>query len=390
MARSEKSLLTDEYAALLLKAISEQTSLCNEIMKKADAIISSSVKINKNSENGSLNFTQKEIRSMPSLKDCKIRFHKGVYEIRYRKHGYNKTFYHKTLTVAKEKARVFISGINSSIEQLCNQENTIKQKDVNAAEFCEYWLKNIKARQMKEVSLQSFFNKYRKHMAPVLKNYTLKNLTAPVIQKIFDSVTPRVAEDVRTIFNGMFKYAIANGLLEHSPMDVIIIKKHERENGTRLTREQEYTLLNSIKGTEYETTVKLYLYTGARPTELKSIEFDWKDGTFTLQNAKLKSYQKGKIRTLPIFPTLYSMKAEIQNAKLVTEKKLTKFLWSNNTGIQIKSLRHTFTSKCKEQGVLPELVNYWTGHTIGSDTSAKIYTHFEMDFQKKQAEKVTY
>ena len=173
-------------------------------------------------------------------------------------------------------------------------------------------------------------------------------------------------------------------------MDVIIIKKHERENGTRLTREQEYTLLNSIKGTEYETTVKLYLYTGARPTELKSIKFDWKDGTFTLQNAKLKSYQKDKVRTLPIFPTLYSMKAEIQNAKLVTEKKLTKFLWSNNTGIQIKSLRHTFTSKCKEQGVLPELVNYWTGHTIGSDTSAKIYTHFDMKFQKKEARKITF
>ena len=390
MARSEKSLLTDEYAALLLKAISEQTSLCNEIMKKTDAIFSSSVKINENSENGSFHFTQKEIRSMPSLKDCKIRFHKGVYEIRYRKHGYNKTFYHKTLTVAKEKARVFISGINSSIEELCNQENVVKQKDVNAAEFCEYWLNNVKARQLKEVSHQSFFNKYRKHMAPVLNNFTLKNLSAPVIQKIFDSVTSRVAEDIRTIFNGMFKYAIANGILEHSPMDVIIIKRHERENGTRLTREQEQSLLETIIGTEYETTIKLYLYTGARPTELKSIKFDWKNGTFTLQNAKLKSYQKEQTRTIPIFPTLYAMKDEIQNAEIVNEKKMTKYLWSNNTGIQIKTLRHTFTSKCKEQGVLPELVNYWTGHTIGNDTSAKIYTHFEMDFQKKEAKKINW
>ncbi|MBQ9480769.1 MAG: hypothetical protein IJU84_01230, partial [Clostridia bacterium] len=377
-----KSFFENEYVVQLLKTINEQALLCNEILKKQ--AVKPSVK-ETSEPDGSLKFTHKEIKSMPTLRDCYIRYHLGVYEIRYRKNGIDKSFSHKTITGAKNKAREFLS--NFSTETISVQG---KSNSKNAAEFCEYWLKNIKARQMKEVSLQSFFNKYRKHMAPVLKNYTLKNLTAPVIQKIFDSVTPRVAEDVRTIFNGMFKYAIANGLLEHSPMDVIIIKKHERENGTRLTREQEYTLLNSIKGTEYETTVKLYLYTGARPTELKSIEFDWKDGTFTLQNAKLKSYQKDKIRTLPIFPTLYSMKAEIQNAKLVTEKKLTKFLWSNNTGIQIKSLRHTFTSKCKEQGVLPELVNYWTGHTIGSDTSAKIYTHFDMKFQKKEARKITF
>ena len=173
-------------------------------------------------------------------------------------------------------------------------------------------------------------------------------------------------------------------------MPVIIIKKHERQIGERLSKEQENNLLETIKGTEIETTIKLFLYTGARPSELKSITFDWQNGTFTLLNSKLKSYQKETSRTIPIFPTLYSIREEIEDCKIVNEAYIGKYFRSRNMGFQVKSLRHTFTSKCKEQGVLSELVNYWTGHTPGKDTSAKIYTHFEMDFQKKEAEKVKF
>ena len=223
-----------------------------------------------------------------------------------------------------------------------------------------------------------------------MKKYTLKTLSAPVLQKIFDSVPTKNGEEIRTILNGMFEYAIASGLIDRSPMPVVIIKKHERENGTRLTKEQERKLLKSIKGTYLETTVKLYLYTGARPSELKTIKFNWSEGTFTLKNSKLKSYQKEQTRTIPIFPTLYAIKDKIQTAEIVNEAYLSKYLWSNNFGFQVKSLRHTFTSKCKEQGVLPELVNYWTGHTPGKDTSARVYTHYEMDFQKKEAKKITW
>ena len=84
------------------------------------------------------------------------------------------------------------------------------------------------------------------------------------------------------------------------------------------------------------------------------------------------------------------MKDEIITEKIKKPLSVGRYFRENFPGYQVKTLRHTFTSKCKEQGVLPELVNYWTGHTIGSDTSAKIYTHFEMDFQKKEAQKITW
>ena len=387
MARSEKSFFENEYVVQLLAAMKEQTLLCNEILKKQ--AVTPSFK-NMPEPDGSLKFTQKEIKSMPSLRDCKIRFHKGVYEIRYRKHGYNKTFYDKTLVDAKDKARLFMTTINKKIEKLQTPVVTTKRNALNAAKYCESWLKNVKARQLKDITFNSLFNKYKKHMEPILKKYHIDNLTAPVIQKIFDSVTTRNAEEIRTIFNGMFNYAIANNLIDRSPMSVIVIKKHEREKGERLSPEQEKKFLKAINGHEKETTIKLYLYTGARPSELETIKFNWKNGTFTLQNSKLKSYQKEQTRTIPIFPTLYAMKDEIENEEIFNAMSIGKYFRKYFPGYQVKTLRHTFTSKCKEQGVLPELVNYWTGHTIGSDTSAKIYTHFDMAFQKKEAKKITW
>jgi len=52
-----------------------------------------------------LQFSEKEIRKMPRLKDFKIRIMKGkYYEIRFRRYGYDMSFSSKSLDLAKQKA----------------------------------------------------------------------------------------------------------------------------------------------------------------------------------------------------------------------------------------------------------------------------------------------
>ena len=36
-----------------------------------------------------------------------------------------------------------------------------------------------------------------------------------------------------------------------------------------------------------------------------------------------------------------------------------------------------------------ELVNLWMGHSAGKNLTANTYTHFSMEFQKKQAKKIS-
>ena len=121
--------------------------------------------------------------------------------------------------------------------------------------------------------------------------------------------------------------------------------------------------------------------------------FNWDNETFTVKNAKLKKSQKIKpeneLRTVPIFEGLKQLKDRIQTEEWKIEAKtlsnnFTKF-WKENT---VKDLRHTFTTKARESGIENELVNIWTGHLPGSNQTANTYTHFSLEYQKKEAKKL--
>ena len=55
----------------------------------------------------------------------------------------------------------------------------------------------------------------------------------------------------------------------------------------------------------------------------------------------------------------------------------------------LKDLRHTFTTRARECEIDNELVAVWTGHSLGNIT-ASVYTHFSIEFQQKQAQKLMY
>jgi integrase len=56
----------------------------------------------------------------------------------------------------------------------------------------------------------------------------------------------------------------------------------------------------------------------------------------------------------------------------------------------LHELRHTFVSRCKECGVMSEVVSIWAGHSLSGTITSTVYTHYSDDFQLKEAEKVIY
>jgi len=70
--------------------------------------------------------------------------------------------------------------------------------------------------------------------------------------------------------NGIFKMAIAHGIIEGNPLAIVIVDKHERKHGTALSKEEEKKLLESMKATKYEKQFAVALYTGLRPNEFKT------------------------------------------------------------------------------------------------------------------------
>ena len=90
-------------------------------------------------------------------------------------------------------------------------------------------------------------------------------------------------------------------------------------------------------------------------------------------------------RVIPLFDKTYKMLLKYKNVQgrifnisyLTCERefhKITKELGSK-TKYTIHSLRHTFITKCQEANIPLHIVQKWVGHNIGSEVTAKVYTH---------------
>ena len=216
----------------------------------------------------------------------------------------------------------------------------------------------------------------------------------PFFNSLFEK-SGKTAEDSKIVLNGIFKYAVANRLCSSNPMEAVIVEKHFRQKGIAMTSEQLARFKAKMNASgKFGLAGLIILYSGVRGAELASMSFDWNAGTMTISNAKLKKSQKRNplnlVRTIPIFPNLYSLRSRIEASEDWRIKATTltsKFCeyWTETT---VKDLRHTFTSKAREFGVENELVSLWTGHSAGTNVTANTYTHFSMEFQKKEALKI--
>lgn len=54
---------------------------------------------------------------------------------------------------------------------------------------------------------------------------------------------------------------------------------------------------------------------------------------------------------------------------------------------KLHDLRHTFATRCLENGVSMKCIQVWLGHTR-LDTTAMIYSHLLPDFEKSESVKV--
>ena len=148
---------------------------------------------------------------------------------------------------------------------------------------------------------------------------------------------------------------------------------------------------NVIENTKYKIPFYILLYTGARGSEYHSIEFNFNNNTIKIKNSKLKQHQKEKFRIIPILKPLLPYKNEFltNNSKNVTLNDLEyRFKLFNGQG-RLNWLRHTFQTYVMMQAP-NELVNLWSGHTLGKDMTSKVYLHYPIEYQQKIASNITY
>ncbi len=337
---------------------------------------------------------------MPRLKDFKIRIKNDkYYEIRFRRYGYNVSFSSKNFEEAKRKAFEWLGRFEEHIRPQVHftvlskseSEHFNISKKVGFKSFADDYIYSVRKKRVKALTFTTYKNYYESEILPVYGKMRLAEIKPYQIQKHLDklhTIKPRGCEDIKMLLNGIFQYAVDNGILDRNPMKAVYVERHERKNGAALTPEQERKFVRDIRGTKNEWVYLKMLYSGVRPCEISGIVENAENNTLTIKNGKLKSYQKNKTRTIPIFPKYKeTLSHPIREFVYLPDLRndFKKYLPNNS----LKDLRHTFTTRARECGIDNELVAVWTGHSLGNITSS-VYTHFSNEFQQSQALKLKY
>lgn len=354
----------------------------------------------KNNE-GHIVFTisQKEVRLLPEkykkiFRACGFKFtavrreNTGVWEIRKQIEHIKIYASSKDLNEAKRK---FVEKIRSLSDLSVVSEHH--------EDFCGYvlqFIETVKKPAVKEITFRSYMQAFRLYIAPQFSGKKLDEITRQDCQNYFnvflESGHYRTAQIVHQLMSAVFIYALQDGLIKKSPMTLVKLPPMEREHGSALTLDEEMELVKKCMEKIEQPTMQavlFVLYTGIRRSELASAIID--DNFINVANAKLRKGRKQTVRYIPITPKLRAVLPYISlQAFSVSPDMLTRTVKKLMPEHHSHELRHTFISRCKECGVLPEVVSIWAGHALSGTVTVTVYTHYSKEFMLSEAEKVRY
>lgn len=227
-----------------------------------------------------------------------------------------------------------------TIQKMVEYNGTfIVYSKVKVAEFMISWLEiDIGKRTESHETYYSYCNTVYNHIIPALGNKRMADVTRGDIQKLFNakaSYSRSVAEQVKTIMNVSFRYAVTSKVISVSPVEGVGLPKTETsqkktafrnrsiDTQKTLTMEQILVLLEKSKGTPIHMQVLFGVLMGLRRSEINGVKYsdidyinrtlnvkrqlgrihnakkeDFAPKTFTKQEVGLKT--KSSYREIPI------------------------------------------------------------------------------------------
>ena len=381
----------DKAVQLMLQSAADTitTDIVNELIEKKNN--------GKKTSSAKIKFTKKEIESMS--KTFKREFiangmaahiierpsgkHGVFYEIRYRRNGYDIAVSNKELKTAKA---MFIEAT----QNLPPPESLAKNK-FSFGSIADEWLK-YKHGKVAEDTWKGYESQMRRFIPQRFKDKPIKSIRTSDIDELMNALdTPRKYEDMRTIFNSIFKYAKASGIVTYNPVEMIPFKRAERENRDRLTDGQIKTFLTNLQTPIFDKirnfALAMYFF-GLRPCEIDE-EAHFENGFLICRNRKRKNGKKA-YKKIPIprqAQNLFDFNSPLKSP-LSYDRTIDIMKKALPDGIIPYQLRHTFASVCDEK-VKREVVELWMGDSP-ERLVGKTYVHYSDEFMRSEMDKVNF
>ena len=285
------------------------------------------------------------------------------------------------MELAKER---FIEKLKTA-----EQKNTPPKVPTTFCDFANYYFDTFRVKKVSKQTLENDRYRLKNHIIPHFGKTELKNITLANCQELIDKLTEegkgKTCDEVYSILNQIFKYAIANDLIKKNPMTLVFHIKHEREHGTALSKEEEKNVISSFRKTRYFPQIILSLYCGLRPNELESARIE--DQFIIAINSKRKG-KKIEYKRIPITPMLKPHIKELILENQPPLRSLQSIFFNHFPSHRLYDLRTTFNTRCQECGVAPVALSEFMGHSLGA--LQKAYTDLSNEFLLKEGAKVNY
>lgn len=324
---------------------------------------------------------------MPKLKDGRFRITKdGLWQVRYRKDGYDIQFTCKEKKVVVDKFREWVQSVNEA------RKDALPKKGKPFIEFAEWYFENVKRVNVEKCTYETQHRCAQLHIYPTFGTLTMRQVNSVRCQELLNGLLAegkgRTAESVKFLLGEILRAAVGQKYISDNPMLFVKIPRHIRTNGTALSRGEVADFLKACEKSPYRKQFAVYLFTGIRRDELHSMQIE---GDFiSVICGKCRKGQKKRRRKIPIAPVLRPFLPLSAEELAVENGVLTGNFRNLCPTHHLNDLRHTFISHALECGISKTLIDVWTDHVDKKDMTEGVYTHFSEEFQLAEIEKFTF
>lgn len=361
----------------------------------------------------------------------------GLYQARYTdRWGKRKTIYNKSLRELRNQLTDAIAD---------NKKLLSIKEDITLDEWFNRWMEVYKEKSIRPNTKREYVHIYQKNISPYIGCRHINSFVKSDIQKLID-----VAHDngysyerqnkIKVILKDILQRAVEDNLIINNPVSGIKLRADKEIKAQALSVEQQEIFFEYSKNTFYENLFNVAVNTGLRPGELFALnisDIDFENGyidvnktlvyqkyltdtrkEFHIEPPKTKqSYRKVPMNSL----CRKYLERQMELKKILSQKRpkqqndyvfVTKFNTPLNSQIYsdaIKSVirqinllrayddqfpnfsghtfRHTFATRCFENGVDGKVVQEFLGHASLKMTM-DLYTHVTEDKSSFDIEKI--
>lgn len=271
-------------------------------------------------------------------------------------------------------------------------------------EWMTYWLNYLMAKKIKDSTYSNYNGRLKQHINPYFRDIQLVDLTTAHVEAFIHhllslGLSAKTTHCVVNILKSAIRKAVTEGLLTKDPCAGVILPRLKKSSVSALTK-IEQDRLEYVAWRELECSpVVLSLYTGMRIGEISALR--WQDIDFaaniisvehTLQRIMVSDGNERRTKVIISQPKTSASQRSIPLAKnlksYLLEKKKTstsEFVISRGEGyaeprlinyrfkkllkaaniaeVNFHVLRHTFATRCVEEGVDIATLSKLLGHT---------------------------